>query len=428
VNQSISLRKNTFWAACGQVSIISLQTIYFILISRMLGSYEYGLFVGVYSLVAVLTPYSTLGFGMIMLRDASRDPRQLARSWGRSLMVLVGGSAAVMLIAVVSSHFLFHSNLVLIVLGIAFSDSFCSRAIELAGQAFQSRHLLSWTARLNALMGLTRTLAAICLAVYCWRTHSHATVMMWTAAYTAFSIIGVVTALLIVHIKLVKPVWGRMKRRDLGEGLSFSLSSSSYSIYNDIDKTLLTSYGFVQAAGTYAAAYRMIEIATAPIRAVYTAAMPRIFEHGAEGSGKVLWFSRYLLKWTGLYAVIACLGLVWAAPWFPIIVGKSFDGSVPVIRILALLPLLRCFHYSAGNAISGCASQWYRTSAQLAAALLNLGLNLALIPHWSWKGAAIASLITDGSLGAINWATLLYLHARGRRSLSVAAPAVSAGV
>jgi O-antigen/teichoic acid export membrane protein len=428
VSQAPSLRQNTFWAACGQISIITLQTIYFILVSRMLGSYEYGLFVGIYSLVAVLSPYSALGFGMIMLRDASRDPGRLARAWGMSLTMLAGGTVAVMAIAAVSSHFLFHGNLVLIVLCIAFSDAFCTRAIELAGQAFQARHLLAWTARMNALMGLTRTLAAAFLALYCWHTHVRASVELWTFAYTAFSIVGVTVALLIVHIRLVKPEWGRMTRRDLSEGLSFSLSSSSYSIYNDIDKTMLASYGFIQAAGTYAAAYRIIEIATAPIRAVYAAALPRIFQYGAEGRGKVVWFSRYLLKWTGLYGAVACAGLIWAAPWFPLVVGKSFAGSVSAIRILALLPLLRCFHYSAGNAISGCASQWYRTSAQLFAALLNLVLNLLLIPRWSWQGAAVASLITDGSLGAINWATLLYLRARSRREVAPIAEPATASV
>ena len=423
-----SLRTNTFWAACGQVSSIVLQTIYFILISRMLGSYEYGLFIGVYSLVAVLSPYSTLGFGMIMLRDSSRDPSRLGRTWGMSLTVLVGGTIAVMTIAAVSSRFLFHKNLVVIVLCIAFSDAFCSRAIELAGQAFQARHLLAWTARLNALMGLTRTLAAVFLALYCWHTHSQATVRLWVFAYTAFSIVGVTTALLIVHIRLVKPVWGRMTRRELSEGFSFSLSSSSYSIYNDIDKTMLTGYGFIEAAGTYAAAYRIIEIATAPIRAVYAAALPRIFQYGAEGTGKVVWFSRYLLKWTGLYSVLACLGLFWVAPWFPLVVGKSFAGSVSAIRILALLPLIRCFHYSAGNAISGSASQWYRTSAQLFAAVLNLVLNLMLIPRYSWQGAAVASLITDSSLGAINWTTLLYLRARSARDVAPMVETAAASV
>jgi len=428
VSATASLKKNTFWTACGQISSIGLQAVYFILISRLLGSYEYGLFVGIYSFVSILSPYSTLGFGMIMLRDASRDPTRLSTTWGMSLSVLGVGSLAVIAIASAASRLVFHRNLILIVICIAFSDAFCTRAIELAGQAFQSCNLMAWTAKMNALMGLTRTSAAIALLLYSWRTHTHATVQEWTFTYTACSALGVAAALLIVHIRLVKPTWGRITRRHLSDGVGFSLSSSSYSIYNDIDKTMLASYGFIQAAGTYAAAYRIIEIATAPIRAVYSAAMPRIFQYGQEGSGKVLWFARYLLKWTGLYAIIACIGLIWAAPWFPLLVGKSFAGSVSAIRLLALIPLFRCFHYSAGNAISGCASQWYRTSAQVFAALLNLGLNLVLIPRFSWQGAAVASLITDGSLGAINWVTLLYLNGHRHKGPSPLTQVVPASV
>jgi O-antigen/teichoic acid export membrane protein len=405
-----SLRRNTVWTTLGQLSTVGLQALYFILISRTLGSFDYGLFVGVYSLVAVLSPYSTLGFGMVMLRDASRDPEKLAESWAKALLVLGFGSVIVTAATVAASHFLFHRNLLLVVLCLTLSEAFCARAIELAGQAFQALHQLAWTARFNALMGLARTLAALCLVLYCAHAGIRASVQQWTLIYTGFSFASVVVALAVVHMRLVKPRWCRVNRRECSEGLSFALSNSSFSIYNDIDKTMLASYGFVEAAGTYAAAYRIIEVATAPIRAVYAAAMPRIFEYGAEGSTKVMSFVCRLLKWTVSYAVAAFALMVWAAPWFPLLIGKSFAASVPAIRMLALIPLLRCFHYAAGNAISGCASQWYRTGAQLFAALLNLVLNLLLLPHWSWKGAAVASLITDGSLGLINWITFLYLH------------------
>jgi O-antigen/teichoic acid export membrane protein len=415
VHKAGSLRRNTVWTTLGQMSTVGLQALYFVMISRTLGSYDYGLFVGVYSLVAVLSPYSTLGFGMVMLRDASRDPKKLAESWAKALLVLGMGSVLVTSVTMIASHFLFRRNLLLVVLCLALSEAFCARAIELAGQAFQALNQLAWTARFNALMGLARTLAALCLVLYCAHSGMRASVQQWTVIYTGFSFLSVAIALAVVHVRLVKPSWCRISRRECGEGLSFALSSSSFSIYNDIDKTMLASYGFVEAAGTYAAAYRIIEVATAPIRAVYAAAMPRIFAYGAEGSTKLMGFVCRLLKWTVLYAVVAFALTVWGAAWFPLVIGKSYAASVPAIRMLALIPLLRCFHYAAGNAISGCASQWYRTGAQLFAALLNLGLNLMLIPHWSWKGAAIASLITDGSLGVMNWATFLYLH-YGRRS------------
>ncbi len=404
-----SLRHHTLWMAAGQFTSVVLQAAYFIVIGRTLGSYQYGVFVAVYSLVSVLSPYSTLGFGMLMLRNASRDATKLPAAWGRALLALIVGSLVVTLLAAVAGWFFFHRQMMLIVLCVAFSDAFCSRAIEIAGQAFQTCHQLAWTARLTALVTLARTLAALSLFLYCRYTHQGTSALTWSVIYTAFSLGCAAAALLLVHFKLVHPTRSSITAREVGEGLSFALSSSSFSIYNDFDKTMLASMGFVQAAGTYAAAYRVVEVATAPVRALYAAAMPRIFSQGELGARHLFHFCRRLLWATLLYSVIACGLLFWTAPVFSFLLGRSFAASIPAIRILEWLLVLRCLHYSAGNIISGCASQWYRTSSQLFVALLNVSLNFVLIPRYSWRGAASASLVTDTTLAVINWATLLYL-------------------
>jgi O-antigen/teichoic acid export membrane protein len=92
--------------------------------------------------------------------------------------------------------------------------------------------------------------------------------------------------------------------------------------------------------------------------------------------------------------------------------GPSYAGSVSAIRWLCLLPLLRSFHLAAGDCITATSSQWWRTTSQLMAALFNLLLNFFLIPRWSWQGAALASLLTDGALAAANWLILKRLSSR----------------
>jgi O-antigen/teichoic acid export membrane protein len=59
---------------------------------------------------------------------------------------------------------------------------------------------------------------------------------------------------------------------------------------------------------------------------------------------------------------------------------------------------------------------------QLIATALNFGMNLYLIPRHSWLGAAIASLITDGSLAILTWTVFLWLRNRER----VTAPSIAA--
>ena len=66
----------------------------------------------------------------------------------------------------------------------------------------------------------------------------------------------------------------------------------------------------------------------------------------------------------------------------------------------------------AGDALAGAGYQNYRLVTRICAALLNFGLNLILIPRFSWLGAAWASLATDGGLGVIDWIVIRWLISR----------------
>lgn len=115
------------------------------------------------------------------------------------------------------------------------------------------------------------------------------------------------------------------------------------------------------------------------------------------------------------YGAASAVVLYLGAGLLPLLFGSSFRESVTVLRWLCLLPLLRVLHYAWGTAITASASQWNRTATQLGAAALNLALDAALIPRWSWHGAAIASLLTDGSLAVMSWAVFQALARRERR-------------
>jgi O-antigen/teichoic acid export membrane protein len=88
------------------------------------------------------------------------------------------------------------------------------------------------------------------------------------------------------------------------------------------------------------------------------------------------------------------------------VVGPSFANSVSALQWLCLLPVFRSLHVGAADTLTGAGYQRYRTASQLSAAALNFGLNLWLIPAYSWHGAAWSSLATDGSLAAANWILL----------------------
>ena len=420
-----SLRQSSLWMISGHGIAMAAQAIYFILIGRALGSHEYGAFVGVAALIGVLSQFSSLGMEMILVRDVSRDRASFARTWGHALAIAAAGFLLLLAASMLYAHFFLRPALRLLVPWIALADGLLGKLIQLTARAFQGAGRLAWTARLTALTNIARALTAA--LVLAWtRTHGiHVTALLWTHVYWISTLAVALFALVLISRQLGLPRFARIHRTDLSEGLSFSLSSSSISLYNDIDKTFLVSLGQTSAAGIYSAAYRVVDAASAPIYAIYAAAAPRFFREGARSVHRARDFSRMTLSRTLPYSIAAAALLALAAPLLPRLFGPSFGGSVSALRWLCLLPVLRSLHYAWGSAITASASQWNRTATQFGAAALNLCLNALLIPRWSWQGAAAASLLTDGALAA---ASLLVLARLIRRETATTQNALVAAI
>jgi len=97
--------------------------------------------------------------------------------------------------------------------------------------------------------------------------------------------------------------------------------------------------------------------------------------------------------------------------------GKGFTETVDALRWLCLLPLFRSFHCSAGDALSGAGRADMRLMSQLGAGIFNFSVNLYLIPHYSWRGAAWSSIATDGLLAVANWSLVFMLAKKKPKTL-----------
>ena len=419
------LKRDSLWMLSGQGMAMVFQAGYFVLIGRALGSLEYGKFVGVAALISVLAQFASLGMDLIIIRDVSRDQSKFPTSWGLALELSIIGFVVVSAVAVVLGHFILKPDVRTLIPFVALSDVLFGRIALLASKAFQGFNQFAFSAKLMSLTNFTRALVAGLLYLHVLHTHVQSTAYTWTTIYWVSSLVVAVTGLILVSVKLGLPKWQSFTWKDISEGFSFSLSSSSISIYNDIDKTYLVSLGQTAAAGVYSAAYRIIDVASTPIYSIYSAAFPRFFREGAKSVRHARDFSLKLLKTTTIYSAAAAVLMFATAGILPYVLGKSFAGSTSALRWLCLLPLIRCFHYAAGTTITGSVSQWYRTVQQVSVALLNLGLNALLIPRFSWQGAAAASLLTDGALAAMNWICVAWLIARQERTTVATSTATS---
>jgi O-antigen/teichoic acid export membrane protein len=404
--RSSQLARNISWLVAGQGAGVMLQAGYFIVLARLLGRTEYGIYVGAVALVSIVSQYSSMGAGILFLRYVSQDARKFPFYWGNILVTTLGVGAILVLALWLLGPLVIGSSAAAILLPVAIGDCICGQLTLCAGQVFQAFERMKITAVLNLLTNLLRLLIAVFLLVF----RHHATAMEWAIAALTVSAFAVISSVTVVLAQVGRPRvdLGLITRR-LSEGVIYAVSGSTTSLYNDLDKTMLSHYGMNAANGIYTMAYRVVDICTIPVRSVQGAAVPRFFRAGTGGPASTRSYAIRIVKRTALLGLAAAVGSFICAPLISLLAGPGFAQSVGALRWLCLIPLFRSFHLSAGDAITGAGSQRVRLGTQFAASLLNFGLNLWLIPAYGWLGAAWASLMTDGSLAVMNWTALTWL-------------------
>ncbi len=410
------LARNTLWSLGGSGMRLLIQAVYFIIIARCLGPGQYGGFVAATSLTAVIAPFVGLGYGALLIKNVSRDRRLFSEYWGNGLMMtLVSGSVLTFLAMAICRLVLPRSIPSLMIVLISVSDLIFMKLLDMGTWAFQSVERLSGNAQLNVLVSLMRLIgiAGLALAV------SHPGVMAWSAVYLAGSIVAALIAVAWVTFRLGKPKLALHRIRGEGaEGFYFSVSLAAVTIYNDIDKTMVARLATLEAAGVYAAAYRLIEVAVIPVRALLCAAYPSFFRVGKDGLGATIRHSRRLLARIIPYSLFAFVALLLGAPLVPHILGRQYADITEALRWLALLPVLKTLHYFIADALTGAGHQGTRTLIQVVVAAFNVLINLWIIPAYGWRGAAWSSIASDGLLALSLWSIIAFLRRRERSACS----------
>ncbi len=403
----------------GQGGRVLIQATYFVIVARFLGVDGFGAFAVATALVALLGPLASIGALNLMIRNIVREsesaPCQYATALAVSFLSAILVTAALLALrAQIAPPELTAWALMCI----CAADLFGSRAAELAASVYVAMEQMRHTALIHLSMQGARALGAVILAV----APAAFTLTNWATVYAAATLLPAtaITVLVGRRVGLARPDWSGF-RRDWRQGVMFSISLSSQSVYNDIDKAMLGRLATVEAAGFYTAAYRVIDMAFIPVGALLGAAYPKFFREGQHGIARATMLIHRLLPPGVAYCMLAGAGLVAFADLVPVILGQDYTGAVDALRALAVIPLFKLLHYLPSNALTGAGMQGARSVAQGAAAGANVALNVVLIPAYGYWGAVVASVLTDGALVVMVWSILLVRVRRERRQAAAGA-------
>ena len=382
-----------------------------VLLWRHLGADHYGRFATMIVYVTLVGIIADLGLQTVFIRDASRDRTVLARYLANllsarlllSLVALVILAAALRLL----SPALYPYTLAAFVLLLTTSYSSLLRAV------FYIRGRLGYEA--IAIVAESLLLLGLTLVAIERQATWDAFLWVYSASYlfTCLFAFGVIRWRWHEHVIIrLEPAF---VRRLLAAGLPLALAFTITTVYAQLDIVLLQLFRNFQVVGWYSAANKYIDAVAWVPQSAMGAVFPALSLLAASDR------RRLVFAYEKSYKMLAILGL-------PLAVGigvtadsivhftRGFEESIPALRILAPSVVLIFVNNAFIYTLTAINRQLDFTRLALFSLVVNVTLNLALIPPYGYLGSAAASTITEVALFAGGW-WLLRLHLA---SLSIA--------
>jgi len=406
------LAGNTAWLLGDKLIRLGLGLFITLWVIRYLGPGRFGQFSFVTSFVALFGALMSLGLDGIVVRELVRNPAEENSIIGSSILLRVLG-AFLALVLSASVYLIIRpgdSSGVLFVFLVAGSGFF--QALDVIDLQFQARNLPRFSVVARSAAFFTVSAVRILLLLI------GAPLVAFVAVILVEAVLAATALLLLYHRQGGRPtgwiVSADRCRSLLSDSWPMILSGLSIAVYMKIDQVMLGEMGGEQAVGLYAAATKLSEVWYIIPTVVVTALFPTVIKTRELDEGL------YYRRLERLFACMAALSIgvalpvtLLSGPVVAILLGKHYLAAAPILSIHIWAAFF--VFYGVVQGAWDIAENLTRLALLrvFCGALLNIGLNLWLIPGYGALGAAIATVIAQATAAIF----MNLLHPRTRRIL-----------
>jgi len=208
---------------------------------------------------------------------------------------------------------------------------------------------------------------------------------------------------------------GELKKVSLSQILSVSLpmllTSSLFMVMSWTDTIMLGIWRTEEEVGIYNVAVRLSMITSFTLGAINSIAAPKFAEfwgkNDLEGLKKIAQQSTKLIFWTSFPILLS----FWLFPSYILnIFGNEFKNGVPALMILTFGQFVNASVGSVGYILQMTGKQKIFQNVVLIGSIINITLNIILIPTFGGTGAAIASAIAISFINIVPFFLIRYYY------------------
>ncbi|MGI8794814.1 MAG: flippase [Acidimicrobiales bacterium] len=192
------------------------------------------------------------------------------------------------------------------------------------------------------------------------------------------------------------------------EAVPLAIGGALATLYYRIDTVMLSKMDTFASVAVYGVAYKFIDIAHYVPSSLHRAVMFPMVKHWDGDRSRfrqTLRQSFALLMLTG--SLLLAEFMVFSTDALGLLYGRHYEAGGDAARLVMGGEFFVFFTILAWTALIAMGRNRIYAFAAGTGVVVNVGLNLWMIPAFSYQGAAIATLITNAAVSAIMWTTLV---------------------
>ena len=395
---SRSIGKNFAWNAAYQLLLILTPLLTTPYLSRVLGPEQVGVYSYTYSVAAYFAMFGILGMAQHGVRaiaqagsDRARRSRVFWSAWASQLCVAVP-------VTIMYAVYVCFDSVGGVVVGAVWALQVLSSVIDVSWLYFGVEEF-----RLPTLRSFATKLAGVAAIFLFVRGPQDLWIYCLSISGATFLNAVLLLPFLRRYVDFAMPSWGDVKAH-FAPNLRLFAPVVAISVYTSLDKIMLGQISGMEQAGFYEYSEKLSKMPLALVTAMGTVMLPRMtaeLSEGKEGDALALLGKSLCL----MEAVAMCMafGIAAIAPEFAVVfLGQGYEQCMYIMPVVAIvIPII-----SASNVIGvqymlpRCSDVAYTLSV-CAGAVMNVALNLALLPHLGAMGAAISTVAAEVAVLAV---------------------------
>jgi O-antigen/teichoic acid export membrane protein len=385
--------KNILVLFVSQIVSMGIGFFYLIFSARYLGPELFGLLTFALAFTGIFGLLLDLGLNNLAIREVARDKSRANEYLSNTTFIkLIMGVVTFGLTAVVAYSLGYSGETLAVVYLLTLSTIFVAFTASFYAifQSFERMEYQSIGAILGGLLLLTG--AVILIARSAGVVAFAAIYLISNALVLGYSFFISMRKFHLFKVEVDLDFWGPTIR----QALPFGLSGFFTTIYFWIDSLMLSLIQGNQAVGWYNAGYRLV-FSLLFIPTIFSAAVfPAMsrFHISSRDSLQLMWkkFIRFMLI---LGIPIAVGTTLLAGRVVPLIFGEGYAPSVAVVQLLIWSLVFIFLNATFVRLFESTNKQIVVTKITGLMVIVNVAINLVLIPKFSYVGASVAILITE---------------------------------